>query len=87
MDDDKLTLKLTFDDILLWNVESLCIHQKNYLFDRACITQTLRLRVCKMCAAPRRVMHIYATRTGVLCSYQFFHTIAAPDMTFIFRDL
>ena len=40
-----------------------------------------------MCAAPSRVMDIYATRTGFTLFVSFFCTIAAPDMTFIFRDL
>ena len=57
--------KLTFDEILLWNIEFKTIKdyisppEENNLFDRAqaCIAQTLR--VCKMCAAPSRVMHAF----------------------------
>ena len=67
--------KLTFDEILLWNIKFKTIKdyihppEENNFFDRAqtCIAQTLRvckmcaitLRVCKMCAAPSRVMHAF----------------------------
>ena len=42
-----------------------------------------------MCAAPSRVMPAFTlhAQDDWICSYHIFGTIAAPDMTIIFRDL
>ena len=60
--------KLTFDEILLWNIEFKTkdyIHppEENNLFDRAQVRIAKTLRVCKMCAAPSRVMHAFTLHT------------------------
>ena len=74
-------LKLTFDEILLWYVESLkdYIHPpgKQFIFDRAqaCIGQTLH--VCKTCAAPSSVMHIYATHMITLLVVIFSYNLGS----------
>ena len=74
--------KLTFDKILLWNVKFKTITDyiqppgKQFIWPW-----------WNMCCAQSHDACIYATRTGWLCSYHFFHTVAALDMTIIFRDL